>query len=692
MAVSPSLIPTPPPKRVQFLETLFGLLDEHELRYCVLHGHQDLPENLSGDLDLVIHPEDARRLPILFRALAGDGFRPVQCLDYAVHGRTFVFAWPAGKRLVTILVDFITEHRRGGRRLARADELLAGRARRHGFRVAAPEVEFGYLLAKKAAKGNISADQIDRLRALSFDIGLETSRRITRELFGPRLARRVVDAVREGRLRALLPLLCRRLLLLGRLQHPLGAVQCALQESLRIFRRIRRPTGFSLAVHGPDGVGKSTLIECLCSQTKGLFRRERVFHWRPMLLWNRRAAGGVTDPHGLPPRSRVVSTLRLLVYTLDYLVGFALVVRPLLIRSGMVIFDRYYDDMTVDPKRFRFPESFGLVSRLRPVIPKPRLTLVLDAPLSVLRGRKQEVPPAETERQRVAFRALAGNAKSGFLFDASADPASVTSQATQYVLAELDRRFWTRYPAWTTPPGPRTMDRLPNDGLSARANLDRTLDLLADGDARPAASLPLRSLGLHSPRLRRQGRRTSSKTFLVLPGPRAPRWLLPLDDLKLTTAAFECRPPYALKTRFAKFLLDAAGGTRVVARFGPKITLVPERFEPLRDFTADIFGCRPRRLQLDSGKPGKVRKSRHCHPRLRGQQPGLAETRPHRRSGTAYLPRSRRPAPSSPLPRPSPAYPRSPLCGPLARYERPAPNRGRRNDGARLLRLRPRSL
>ncbi len=608
MAVSPFLVPAPPPKRVQFLETLFGLLDECELRYCVLHGHRDLPENLSGDLDLVIHPEDLRRLPSLFRALAADGFRPVQCLEYNVHGRTFVFAWTTDGRLETIPVDFITEHRRGGRRLARADELLTGRRRLHQLRISAPEVEFRYLLAKKAFKGSISASQTERLRALSFDIGLQASARIIRELFGSPLVTRAIDAIRDGRIRGILPLLRRRLLILGLVQHPFEAVQCAFEESLRLFGRIRRPTGLSVAVLGPDGVGKSTLIENLRSQTEGLFRRQRVFHWRPMLLWNRRSAGVVTDPHRLPPRSRSVSILRLLIYALDYVVGHALVVRPMLIRSGVVIFDRYYDDMTVDPKRFRFPAKLGLVRRLRPLIPKPCLSFVLDAPLAVLRERKQEVTAAETERQRAAFRALAGKTNSAFLCDASGDPAAAASQATRYVLAELDRRFQTRYPEWTTLPESPARSLSSHDGMSARSNLDRAFDILAEKGAPARAGSVTRSFGPHERPLRGQSRRRANQTFLVLPSPRAPRWLLPLDNLALTRSAFEYRRSYAVKARFAKFLVDRAGGTHIAARLGPKITLFPEHFEPLRDFTADILGIDPAGFSVILGTPGKFAK------------------------------------------------------------------------------------
>ena len=41
-----------------FLRTLFRLLDESEVRYCVLHSWYLLPEKLPSDLDLAVHPSD----------------------------------------------------------------------------------------------------------------------------------------------------------------------------------------------------------------------------------------------------------------------------------------------------------------------------------------------------------------------------------------------------------------------------------------------------------------------------------------------------------------------------------------------------------------------------------------------------------------------------------------------------------
>ena len=52
-----------------FLLHLFHLLDEHDVNYCVLHSWDCLPENLTSDLDLAVHPRDKHKLPVVFERL-----------------------------------------------------------------------------------------------------------------------------------------------------------------------------------------------------------------------------------------------------------------------------------------------------------------------------------------------------------------------------------------------------------------------------------------------------------------------------------------------------------------------------------------------------------------------------------------------------------------------------------------------
>ena len=74
-----------------FLLTLFRLLDENGVRYCVLHSWENLPDELPGDLDLAVMDEDKLKLWPVFEGLQQQGYVPIQTLHYSGKGNAFVF-------------------------------------------------------------------------------------------------------------------------------------------------------------------------------------------------------------------------------------------------------------------------------------------------------------------------------------------------------------------------------------------------------------------------------------------------------------------------------------------------------------------------------------------------------------------------------------------------------------------------
>ena len=50
----------------RFLRSLFQLLNNSGVRYCVLHSWKELPEHLHTDLDMAVHPQDSSRLSWVF--------------------------------------------------------------------------------------------------------------------------------------------------------------------------------------------------------------------------------------------------------------------------------------------------------------------------------------------------------------------------------------------------------------------------------------------------------------------------------------------------------------------------------------------------------------------------------------------------------------------------------------------------
>ena len=102
------------PGRRGLLSTLFKELDSNQIRYCVLHSWDELPENLSSDLDIGVHLKDAQKLPSVFQVLRQKGYTPVQLLNYSVNAYYFVLFWFEGPVIRSVAVDVILEHRRGG--------------------------------------------------------------------------------------------------------------------------------------------------------------------------------------------------------------------------------------------------------------------------------------------------------------------------------------------------------------------------------------------------------------------------------------------------------------------------------------------------------------------------------------------------------------------------------------------------
>lgn len=436
--------------QANFLRTLFQLFDEHWIRYCVLHSWEGLPESLSSDLDLAIHPKDAGKLPRIFADLLGKGYTPVQDLNYFVNAHYFVFCWLEGTRTKYAALDIIFEHRRSGLIVPSGEALVAGRRKQDIFWISDPPTEFAYLLAKNTWKGGARLRHVQRLKLLVSELGSAEAEKIAGELFGQRWKKRVIEACASGQVNELFKRMRRLPWWTSLSSNPLKLITYLLADGVRRIRRWFHPTGLFIALFGPDGVGKSTLASELSEFLGPAFRTLRVFHWRPGFFEG--SSTPVTRPHDQSPRGSFGSAAHALAFALDYWLGFAFIVRPLLARSGLVIFDRYFYDLFVDPRRYRYAGPVWLARVLSPFIPKPDLVLFLDAPEEVILSRKREVAPEELSRQRESYLKEAGELPNARVIDATLPLPQMRAQVSQLVTEYLMQRFESRHDiSWSRP-------------------------------------------------------------------------------------------------------------------------------------------------------------------------------------------------------------------------------------------------
>lgn len=204
--------------------------------------------------------------------------------------------------------------------------------------------------------------------------------------------------------------------------------------------RLRPPLPW-VAVLGPDGSGKSTAIEALENTWPRALGQVVRHHWRPHSLSRAgEVREPVVDPHGRPPRGRLMSMVKLVWFVVDWHVGFRTKIAHARAHNGLVVFDRHYLDLLVDPRRYRYGGSKRLATAVAHFVPQPDVLVGLDAPVDVLHGRKREVTEAEAERQRTAYRQLVADHPKGVLIDSRQGPEQIALEIHAAVLAVLASR------------------------------------------------------------------------------------------------------------------------------------------------------------------------------------------------------------------------------------------------------------
>lgn len=432
-----------------FLRTLFRLLDESEVRYCVLHSWDLLPEELPNDLDLAVHPQDKHKLYSIFELLRQQGYVCFQCLNHSKNGHFFVFSWAEGSKVKTAAVDLVFDHRRSGLVLARSEKIVAERERHGDFWIASARTEFAYLLAKKAWKGRASASQSLRLRQLVEELGPAEAEKIAGEIFPRKWRKCAVEACLNQSVAVDLVNSRAKFWKTAWSRRPLQLIRYLAADLRRVIERWIHPTGILVAILGPDGVGKSTVISGLVRALNlGFWGRHRLFHWRPQKLFRGRDTGINTTPHAKAPRGMFLSMAYLTAFFLDHWFGYLFVVRPALARSNFVLFDRYFHDVLVDPCRYRYGGPKWFARFLSHLVPEPDLVILLDADQELIFSRKTELPPDEIERQRQCYQRLQFNRAQKVLVHADVGIGSTIVSTSNAVTEFMRRRLIPRMREW----------------------------------------------------------------------------------------------------------------------------------------------------------------------------------------------------------------------------------------------------
>lgn len=415
---------------------LLSALDVSRIPYVLLSDprHLDHPRR-----DIDIGTLNSRKLLAFLRAF--EGFQCLKLVNAVEHatGLRCEFAKVRDRDtcLHKLSLDMIVKLPPAlEQAISMADTMAASRLSATGWSVPAPEHAFLYVLYKRLSEQRMDSDACHRLGAL-WKSAPEASRALVADTLSDASIKAVFGAAKTERWEDLSRL--RR----GRALSVRGSWERWSQVA-RLWRRIVEPVGWSIAILGLDGTGKSTLINHLAHELGPVFRGVERYHLTTPTDEQQDRTGG-RAPHAAPARGPVGSIAKILWFWLRFHIHSWLRVWPGRIRGRLVLHDRYFHDLLVDPLRYRYAGPQWIARTLARWLPKPDCWIVLDAPVSTIRARKSEIEPELAERHRAAYLHLADRLPGATLIDATARGETVAGQTLERILTMLEGRQEKRF-------------------------------------------------------------------------------------------------------------------------------------------------------------------------------------------------------------------------------------------------------
>jgi len=389
-----------------FLTELFGLYNKNNINYCILRNYETLPDYMrSSDLDILISRKDRKtNKKIIF-----DVCNKHNLVIYYYYNDERFEQFYLYQRLndLFLKMDFFFESELYGVKLIEGKEILKTKKPYKNFYIADDSYRFldkwlyVYLLnARLPEKYHQEFRQIV-LREK------ETISRVLNGILGKEERKNILNTISKNGFNGLPRV--------NRMKRLVTLIQCAAKDPLFhlwhipsfFYYRLKYflfPQGEFISLSGPDGSGKTTILELALKDLNRAFRmsKNNLFHFRPSLFPRIAEIGTKTrviasidenyqNPHRAKTSNFLGSLFRLIYYSADYMLGYFIKVRPKLVRRELVIFDRYFYDMIADPERSRISLPFWLLKLFSYFIPSPKSPFFIHTETEKIIERKGEL-------------------------------------------------------------------------------------------------------------------------------------------------------------------------------------------------------------------------------------------------------------------------------------------------------------
>ena len=384
-----------------FLEDIFNSLNRLA-NYAVLRNHEGLPNNYrSRDIDLLIDKKQYKKMRPVFQEIS-EHHRFEILVIYKAAGHHSIFFQSIDDLKDIIQFDFLFNVSVQGILLADSKLYLENRLSNGSVYYLPNSLTF---LNKYLYNRLLGYDYPEKYKDLKWLVITNYAEELEKWIiytFGNQILN--FQNVEKCSCRKLRNLATKQ----GYRNHGLKQGLFFLHYVICTFSNLIHPQGLFLSFTGPDGVGKTTVLNIIGDAYKQVWNGDavQVHHSRPdalprlaVLLHHAGAVKTVDKDFDKPHRGRnsgfFGSFLRLFYYMADYQIGYWRKIFPRRFHRQVTIYDRYYSDIVIDSQRSNIKLPYKIIYILGKLIPQPEYSVFVTADEEVILSRKQELTKDE---------------------------------------------------------------------------------------------------------------------------------------------------------------------------------------------------------------------------------------------------------------------------------------------------------
>jgi len=423
---------------------MFSEFNKQNIKYLVERNYEQLPYIADNDVDLLVSPTDIDKFMTIIQNNARDCKIDLVLVTKA-YGGGRIYLWDSWSRNNDICrIDYMTAIHYKGLPLLNIHSVIENRQRRSLFYIPDSCAEIAMsLMIPLMYNGQVK----EKYKQFIYDTITSNDTGFVlylRDYLPSNILEEILYSILRKDfeyLNNLRKVLLKACIIQNCAKSAVGFINYLVRYVPRIFKS----PGIFICLLGPDGSGKSTVMENLTKRLAVLYPAERFKkkHWRPgalpqlkQLLKVHGHAISSTDRHYNNKENPVRSLLRFIYYILDYVIGYYLKLFPMMIKTTAIIMDRYYYDIIVDPFRYGFNLPRWLLKLGRFIVPKPDLTVYLDNTADKLHRRKKELSVGELDRQIHIWRRFIADLPNAKIVTTDKSLREVVEEVARFVLAK----------------------------------------------------------------------------------------------------------------------------------------------------------------------------------------------------------------------------------------------------------------